>query len=205
MARFDDGWDRNGYLPEGSYFKDYRDENGYSPIGSPVYEYTIGDRERQIEQQQPIQPIPMYHSGDDEIFGSQARFNQRRNPNPTDMAQAMNYVNDMARINQYGSTARANPSNIPNEVYGMGSRTGATMAEILDKLFNDAEASPAPTPQEGERHPKGFGRPMVMTYDEYERQYMPYQYGERARNNMHNNYDNYTQGINLDEYLDQLE
>ena len=100
--------------------------------------------------------------------------------------------------NNYGSTAQAN-------LYGMGSRTGATMAEILDKLFGDAEASPAPTPQEGERHPKGFGRPMAMTYDEYERQYMPYQYAERARNNMHNNYDNYTQGINLDEYLDQLE
>ena len=79
------------------------------------------------------------------------------------------------------------------------------MAEVLDRLFSEAEASPVPTPPVRERHPKGFGRPMTMTYDEYEQQYMPYQYAERARNNMHNNYDNYTQGINLDGYLDELE
>ena len=209
MARFNDGWDRNGYLPEGSYFKDYRDENGYSPIGSPVYEYIIGDRERQIDQQQPIQPLPMYHSGDDEIFGSQARFNQRRNPNPIDMAQAMNGIENMARINQYGSMARANQYNTPNDAYGNNINNmanGYSLDNILGRMFgSQAEASPAPIPQVKEKSPKGFGRPMVMTYDEYERQYMPYQYAERMQNQMRDNYDNYTQGINLDEYLDRLE
>lgn len=93
----------------------------------------------------------------------------------------------------------------------------SSLNDMLQQVFEDEGMAeqypewqqslnpPAPTPQEGERHPKGFGRPMAMTYDEYERQYMPYQYAERVRNNMHNNYDNYTQGINLDEYLDQLE
>lgn len=137
MARFDDGWNRDGYLPEGSYFRDYRDNNGYSPIGSPVYEYIIGDRERQIDQQQPIQPLPMYHSGDDEIFGSQARFNQRRNPNPIDMAQAMNDIENMARINQYGNMARANQYN----AQPYSPPYNPTMDDYINQMENENSAA----------------------------------------------------------------
>ena len=84
---------------------------------------------------------------------------------------------------------------------------GHALNDILAQVFDDnvAYANPSPAPQVRERHPKGFGRPMVMTYDEYERQYMPYQYAEKMANQMHDNYDNYTQGINLDGYLDGLE
>lgn len=84
---------------------------------------------------------------------------------------------------------------------------GHALNNILARVFGDnvAQANPAPTPPVREKRPKGFGRPMVMTYDEYEKQYMPYQYGQKIADQMHNNYDNYTQGINLDEYLDRLE
>lgn len=84
---------------------------------------------------------------------------------------------------------------------------GQALNNILAQIFSGgvAQANPTPTPPVREKSPKGFGRPMVMTYDEYERQYMPYQYGEKMANQMHNNYDNYTQGINLNEYLNQLE
>lgn len=85
---------------------------------------------------------------------------------------------------------------------------GQALNNILAQIFNEGVAYANQTPNGQpikERHPKGFGRPMVMTYDEYEKQYMPYQYGEKMADQMRNNYDNYTQGINLDEYLDQLE
>lgn len=80
--------------------------------------------------------------------------------------------------------------------------------DILAQIFNEKAAYANPTSNGQpvrERHPKGFGRPMVMTYNEYEKQYMPYQYAERMQNQMRDNYDNYIQGINLDEYLDRLE
>ena len=167
------------YLPEKSYFQDNRDANGYVPFGTPISEYMIGDDERRLMEQDPQPFFPMYDQGVNDVLGSAARFNQRISPNPTDALRAMNEAEQLARINQYGSTARANQHNTLNDVYGNDVNNTAnksTLGDILNSLFggNVAQANPAPTPPVSERHPKGFARPYVMSLQEYQDNYLPY-------------------------------
>lgn len=120
------------------------------------------------------------------------------------------YYNPYAVYNPQSMEGYENQMGMENgAVSQYNNRYGHFLNNILAQMFSDgvayANPTPAPAPQVRESHPKGFGRPMVMTYDEYKRQYMPYQYAERMQNQMLDNYDNYIQGINLDEYLDRLE
>ena len=167
------------YLPEKSYFQDNRDANGYVPFGTPISEYMIGEDERRLMEQDPQPFFPMYDQGVNDVLGSAARFNQRISPNPTDALRAMNEAEQLARINQYGSTARANQHKTFNDVYGNDVNNTAnksTLGDILNNLFggNVAQASPTPTPPVSERHPKGFGRPYIMSLQEYVDNYLPY-------------------------------
>lgn len=110
-------------------------------------------------------------------------------------------LNDIL-ANQFGSVTRRNQlQNYPYNTIDYVSPEEArqiTPNNIDDVTFYMTNGNPPPKDQKKMR-------PVVMTYDEYEKQYMPYQYAERMQNQMRDNYDNYIQGINLDEYLDRLE
>ena len=86
-------------------------------------------------------------------------------------------LNDVL-ANAFGSVTRRNQvQNYPNNI-----------DDVLYKMTNNTPppASPKTT------------RPIVMPYSEYQRQYVPEYY-------MHDNYDKFVDGINMDDYLRQLE
>ena len=109
------------------------------------------------------------------------------------------YYNPYAVYNPQSMEGYQNQMRMENgAVSQYNDRYGHFLDDILAQVFSNNVAYANPTPPMGERHPKGFGRPMVMTYNEYKRQYMPI-------HDMQENYNNYTRGINLNEYLDRLE
>ena len=170
-----------------------------------------------------------------EAYGSNTRYNQLQNhPNNSNLATPIipgydtedyieqlmdgrpNNIMDMDGVanvarngyslddilaSQFGSRTRYNQlQNYPNNTIDYSPQEAQMMRpnNIDDVTFYMTNGNPPP------KDPKKM-RPVVMSYDEYEKQYMPYQYGERMQNQMRDNYDNYTQGINLDEYLGYLE
>ena len=153
-----------------------------------------------------------YQYGNIDDYGSTARYNQLQNyPNNLVNQSGQNLeLNDREKL---ALAAYTRPNNISDmqEVQRMSvgdqslfdalqrafSGQGTATLQYANPIIENKDLGQYPQPK--------TMRPMVMTYDEYERQYMPYQYAEKMANQMHDNYDNYTQGINLDEYLDQLE
>ena len=86
----------------------------------------------------------------------------------------------------YNPYAVYNPQSMENYENQMRMENGAVsqysnnyghfLNDILSQIFGGgvAQANPSPTPPVREKSPKGFGRPYVMSLQEYVDNYLPY-------------------------------